>query len=208
MKVIIVNILLLRSQKDKSVIQFWYMNAPAHKTKLYKLIKKEAFYKKRIVLSSGKISNYYIDVRKISLKSEGAFLIANSLWQELKKEKCTYIGGPTLGADPILSALAYHAYLDKKPIKTFIVRKKPKKYGQNKLIEGPKLKKGSKVIVIDDVATTGKSLLDAIKKLKSLKVSVKKAFVVVDREEGAKKALKPHKCPLISLFTLRDFIKG
>ena len=102
------------------------MKKTALKKKLYTLIRKQAFYKKKIILSSGKSSNYYIDVRKISLTSEGAYLIANLLWQKLKKEKCTFIGGPTLGADPILSALAYHPYLDKKPIRGKIYLKKPK----------------------------------------------------------------------------------
>ena len=183
------------------------MNKERIKKQLFNLIKKKAFFKRKIVLSSGKISNFYIDVRQISLESQGAFLIANLLWEEIKKDKFSSIGGPTLGADPILSALAYHAYLNKRQIKTFLVRKKKKQHGRSKIIEGPPLRKNSKVIILDDVATSGKSLVEAIKKLRSLKIKVKKALVVVDRQEGAKEALQPYKCPLYSLFKLRDFTK-
>ena len=176
------------------------------KKALFKLIKAQAFRKKKVVLSSGKISNYYVDIRKISLTSKGAFLIANLLWDELKKHKFSSLGGPTLGADPILSAVAYHAFLNKRNLKTFIVRKTQKKHGQARFIEGPTLKKGSKVIIIDDVATTGKSLVESIQKLSGQKVKVIAAFVVVDREEGAKEILAKYNLPLFSIFKLSEFI--
>ncbi|MBN2119903.1 MAG: orotate phosphoribosyltransferase [Candidatus Omnitrophica bacterium] len=181
------------------------MNEKDLRRDLFKLIYNEAFFKKRILLSSGKISSFYVDVRKISLKSKGAFLIANLLWKELEKEKFSAVGGPTLGADPILSSLAYHAHIKRKCLKTFIVRKSAKKHGRAKIIEGPNIPKNSKVIIIDDVATTGKSLVEAIQKLRTLKINVTKAFVVVDREEGAGEALSGYGCPLQSLFKLREF---
>jgi len=173
---------------------------------LFDIIRKEAFFIKKVILSSGKTSNYYVDIRRVSLQSRGAYLIANLLWKEISKEGIFSIGGPTLGADPILSALAYHAYLENKHIKTFIIRKERKKHGQAKFIEGPPLKKGAKAIIIDDVATTGKSLVDAVVKLRTSKVKVKKAFVVVDREEGAAENLAKVNLSLFSLFKLSDFI--
>jgi len=173
---------------------------------LFNLIKKEAFFKKRVVLSSGKVSNYYIDLRRITLQSKGAYLVASLLWEEIKKERFSFIGGPTLGADPILSALAYHSYLKKRPIKTFIVRKERKKHGQAQLIEGPHLEKNSRVIIIDDVATTGSSLVESARKILSSRGRIIKAWVVVDREEGAREALSKLKIPLYSLFRLSDFL--
>ncbi|RKY42820.1 MAG: orotate phosphoribosyltransferase [Candidatus Omnitrophota bacterium] len=174
---------------------------------LFNLIKKEAFFKKKVLLSSGKVSNYYIDLRKITLQSKGAYLVANLLWEEIKREKFSFLGGPTLGADPILSAIAYHSYLKGKPLKTFIVRKERKKHGQAQVIEGPPLKKKSRVIIIDDVATTGASLGEAAKKLIPLGVKVVKAWVIVDREEGAKEFLSKLGISLNSLFRLSDFLK-
>ena len=177
------------------------------KKELIRLIKKEAFFKQKVVLASGRTSNFYIDIRRISLTSKGAFLIANLLWEKLKDEKFDAVGGLTLGADPILSALAYHAHTKGKSLNTFIIRKTPKKHGQNRLIEGPILKKGSSVILVDDVATSGGSLVDSIKKLKSLKLKVVKAFVVVDRREGATRRIARFKCPLGSLLTLNDLTR-
>ncbi|HEC69044.1 MAG TPA: orotate phosphoribosyltransferase [Candidatus Omnitrophica bacterium] len=174
---------------------------------LFNLIKKEAFFKKKVLLSSGKVSNYYIDLRKITLQSKGAYLVANLLWEEIKREKFSFLGGPTLGADPILSAIAYHSYLKGKPLKTFIVRKERKKHGQAQVIEGPPLKKKSRVIIIDDVATTGASLGEAAKKLIPLGVKIVKAWVIVDREEGAKEFLSKLGISLNSLFRLSDFLK-
>jgi len=174
--------------------------------RLKRLIEKEAFFRKRVILSSGRISNYYIDIRKISLKSQGAFLIANLFWQKLRAKKFDFIGGPTLGADPILSALSYHAYLKKKPISTFIIRKEKKKHGRRRLLEGADLPKGSRLILIDDVATSGASLVEAVRLMRRQRCQVNEVMVVVDREEGAKEALEKEKCRLDSLFVLSDFI--
>lgn len=176
------------------------------KARLFSLIKKEAFLQKKVVLSSGRISKYYIDIRRISLTAEGAFLIANLFWPEIIREKVKTVGGPTLGADPILSGLAYHSYIENKALNTFIVRKEKKKHGQKNLIEGPPLRRNQRVILIDDVATSGKSLLEALNSLRERKVKVVKALVVVDREEGAGKLLKFYRCPLVSLFRLKDFL--
>ena len=183
------------------------MNQKMIKEKLLALVKKEAFIKKKVILSSGKISNYYVDIRKVSLKSEGAFLIAGLFWEKIKREKFDAVGGPTLGADPILSALSYHAYLKKRPINTFIVRKEKKGHGRKKIIEGPDLLRNSRVIILDDVATSGKSLIEAIIKLKSIGIKVIKSLAVLDRKEGAEENLSKYNCPLISLLTIEDLIK-
>jgi orotate phosphoribosyltransferase len=175
------------------------------KKRLLKLLKKEAFINKRIKLSSGKISNFYIDVRKVSLTPEGLYLISNLLWKFIKDEDIDAIGGPTLGADPIVSGICLIAYKNKKPLKGFLIRKAPKKYGCQKMIEG-KISSRDKVILIDDVATTGSSLIKVIEVLKKEKAKVTKVFVVVDREEGAKENLLRLGYPLFSLFTKKDFI--
>ncbi|HOX53946.1 MAG: orotate phosphoribosyltransferase [Candidatus Omnitrophica bacterium] len=176
------------------------------KKSLHKLIKEKAFFKEKITLASGKVSDYYIDARLITLNSEGSYLVASIILELLKNDVFQAIGGPTIGADPIVGAIGALRYLEKKPVNTFIVRKKPKEHGKRRQIEGPEIRPGSKVILIDDVATTGGSLVDAVMLLAQDNIEVLKAVVIVDRQEGAKENLAKVNCPLISIFTAKDFL--
>ncbi len=172
---------------------------------LLSLLKKEAFSKKKVKLSSGKISNFYIDVRKVSLSPEGIYLISHLIFRLIKNQNITAIGGPTLGADPIVGGVCYLAHKNKRKLKGFLIRKSPKKHGQQRLIEGQKLAASDKVVIVDDVATSGGSLIRALDVLKGEKIKVKQAIAIVDREEGAKEYLSKLDCPLTSLFTKSDF---
>lgn len=175
------------------------------KEKLFRLLKKKALFKGKIVLSSGKASNYYLDGRLITLSSEGAYLIADIILDLIKQKKIDAIGGPTLGADPIVGAVAALSHIRKNPINTFIVRKTPKPHGRMRQIEGPVLKKNSRVILIDDVVTTGGALLEAKEALNKGGIKVAEAIVVVDRGEGAKENLAKGGLRLTSIFKARDF---
>ncbi|MFH1655206.1 MAG: orotate phosphoribosyltransferase [Candidatus Omnitrophota bacterium] len=177
------------------------------KEQLFSLIKNKAFFKEKIILSSGKQSDYYIDVRLVTLTSEGAYLCASIILDLVKYDDIQAIGGPTIGADPLVGAIAAIGHLNKKPVKTFIVRKRPKEHGKRRQIEGPQLTAGSKVILIDDVATTGDSLVDAVQALRQEKIEVIKAIVLVDRQEGATENLAKVNCPLVSIFKSSDFLK-
>jgi len=183
------------------------MSSQSLKKQLFSLIKDNAFFKEKITLSSGKQSDYYIDARLITLTSEGAYLVASTILDMVKNDNYDAIGGPTIGADPIVGAIAALGFIYKKPIQTFIVRKKAKEHGKRRLIEGPELKPGSKVILIDDVATTGGSLVDAVNALRQEKVEVIKAIVIVDRQEGAEESLAEINCPLESIFKAEEFLK-
>lgn len=176
------------------------------KKELLRLLKKEALFRKKVILSSGKLSNYYIDVRKVSLSPQGIYLISGLIFNLIKNEAIDAIGGPTLGADPIVSGVCFFAYKNKKKLQGFLIRKFPKKHGRQKLIEGPFLSPKDKVVVVDDVATSGSSLIKAIEVLRKEKIQVVKALCVVDREEGAKENLAKLGCPFISLFTKSDFL--
>ncbi|MCM8781100.1 MAG: orotate phosphoribosyltransferase, partial [Candidatus Omnitrophica bacterium] len=105
------------------------------KKRLLMLLKKEAFKKGRFVLSSGRISNYYLDGRIITLTPEGAYLTAEIILDLIKQMDVEAVGGPTLGADPIVGAVAALSYIKKNPIKTFIVRKAIKEHGMQRRIE-------------------------------------------------------------------------
>jgi len=176
------------------------------KIDLLTILKKDAFFKERIVLSSGKSSDYYIDSRIVTLSPQGAYLTAAIILELIRDDKVQAIGGPTLGADPIAGAIAALSFIHKIPINTFIVRKTPKSHGKMRQIEGPALEKGSKVILIDDVATTGKSLVESIRLLRQEGIEVDRAIVLIDRQEGAQENLDKEKCPLISIFKSSDFL--
>ena len=176
------------------------------KQKLLNIIKKDALFKKRIILSSGKVSNYYLDVRRVSLSSEGLYLISKIIWKMIKKDKPTAIGGPTLGADAIVAGVCVIAHLDGMKLKGFIIRKKPKKHGRQNLIEGKELNSKDRVILVDDVATSGSSLINSLSVLKKEKVKVIKTITVVDRKEGAEEAFFKTRCSFQSIFSKNDLL--
>lgn len=174
------------------------------KQRLLALLKKEAFKKGKFILSSGKESDFYLDGRIITMLPEGAYLTAKVILSMLGSGTFDAFGGPTLGADPIVGAVAAVSFLDGCPVRTFIVRKKAKEHGTQRQVEGPALKKGDRVILVDDVATSGKSLIEAKQALDEIGVSVAKAIVIVDRCEGAGENCSAAGIQLESIFTLAD----
>lgn len=181
------------------------INRAELKEKLFKLLNKEALKRGKFVLSSGQESNYYLDGRVITLTPEGAYLVAGIILDMVKDEALDAIGGPTLGADPIAGALAALSHINQKPIKTFIVRKQIKEHGTQRQVEGPELKKGSRVILIDDVATSGKAILEAKQALDKIGVVAEKAIVIVDRNQGAAENLAKAGLKLEPIFKIADF---
>ena len=156
-------------------------------------------------LSSGKKSNYYLDGRVITLTPEGAYLVASIILEMVEGQDIAAIGGPTLGADPIVGAVAAISYIKQIPVKTFIVRKETKEHGAQRQIEGPALENKRKVILVDDVATTGKALIEAKAALDKAGIPVDTAIVIVDRLEGAKDNLAKAGLRLESIFTIKEF---
>ena len=173
--------------------------------RLLEILRQDAFFKEKITLSSGKTSDFYIDARRVTLSAEGAYLCAKIILDILKDEKVDAIGGPTLGADPLLGAIGVLSFQSGKPVSTFIIRKAPKPYGKQQQIEGPLLKANSRVVLIDDVATTGKSFVESIDVLSKMGIKPVKAVCLVDRQEGAREFLSRKGCPLISVFDLTNF---
>ncbi len=180
-------------------------NIKALKAQLLALLEKKALKRGDFLLSSGKRSNYYLDGRAITLTPEGAFLTASIILELLKDRKVDGLGGPTLGADPIVGAVSALSYIKNIPLKTFIVRKAAKDHGTGRQVEGPELAKGSKVILVDDVATTGKALIEAKQALDKLGVVTQAAIVIVDRCAGARENLAKEGLKLESIFTIKDF---
>lgn len=137
----------------------------------------------QFTLSSGKTSSYYFDGRLLSLDPEGAWLIGQALLPLIRQAGSQAVGGPTLAADPIVTAVALASQEDGNGIPAFIVRKETKEHGMGQLIEGP-LVAGSRVAIVDDTCTTGGSLLHAIGAAEALGCSVVKVIVLLDRREG------------------------
>ncbi|MCM8771776.1 MAG: orotate phosphoribosyltransferase [Candidatus Omnitrophica bacterium] len=179
------------------------------KEKLKRIIIEKGIFFKEVILSSGKKSDFYIDCRIITLSGEGLYLVSKIIFEMIKDENVDAIGGLTLGADPIVSGVSLISYLEGKPIYGFIVRSQTKEHGMGKLIEG-NIREGWKVAIVDDVATTGSSLIKAIEAVEKYRCIVKKVICIVDREEGAKEALEKKGYKLESIFTksiLLDFLK-
>lgn len=175
--------------------------------RLLQLLVRDAYFRKKIILSSGKESDYYIDARRVTLNPEGAYLCARMILDIIKDDDYDAIGGPTLGADPIIGAVGVLSVQAGKPHNTFIIRKSPKAHGRQQQVEGPILEKGSRVVIIDDVATTGKAFLQSLEVLHQMEICVLKAICIVDRKEGAKDALAEKGCGLFSIFDISEIHK-
>lgn len=175
---------------------------------LLNLLKEKAFERKAVTLASGRKSNFYIDVKRASLEAEGAYLIGQQLYEVIMREfpDVEGIGGLTLGADPLATAVAYTSYEKKHPLPAFIVRKEAKGHGTGKMIEGGHfLKPNSKVVILEDVVTSGGSSLEAAKKVRAHGWTILGVAAVVDREEGGREALHSDGLKLVSLYKKSDF---
>ncbi len=178
----------------------------ANRNKLKRIILEEALKisKEGFLLSSGKKSTYLYDLKKVLLDPTSISIIGKIIWELIKHEELNAIGGPETGAIPIATAVVRESYESNKNIQAFFVRKEPKKHGTKHWIEG-NLNYGDKVIVLEDVVTTGGSLLKAISKLEEYNCKILKVFCIVDREEGAAEKFSTLGIKFESLFKHSDF---
>lgn len=158
-------------------------------------------------LSSGQKSSYYLDCRRTTMDPKGALLIARLMLETIRQQRieAEAIGGLTLGADPIVASVAVVSGLEGMPIQAFIVRKESKGHGMQRFIEGFDGPAGSKVIIVDDVCTTGDSILRASERAEEAGYQVVAAFCVVDREEGGSDTIRK-KYPFHALFTAKELL--
>lgn len=177
------------------------------RTRLLELLRTRSFQEREVILSSGLKSNFYIDCKQVSLDAEGAALIG-ALFHEVIDEvapDAIAVGGLTLGADPLATATSLVSFQRGRPRSAFIVRKEPKGHGTGQWIESTKLPEGAKVVILEDVVTTGASTLKAIERARLAGFTVLHALGLVDRLEGGREAVEAQ-CPLTTLFTRRDFL--
>lgn len=179
------------------------------RARLLEMLTQLSFEKRKVVLSSGKESDFYIDCKRTALTAEGHFLIGRLLLAAIrhKAPESVAAGGLTLGADPLASAVSLTSYLSGLSMPAFIVRKEPKGHGTGQWIEGMSaLPRGAKVAIVEDVVTTGASTLKAIERAQLEGLQVTGAFALVDRMEGGREAVEAQGHTLFSLFTRQDFI--
>ncbi|MGA3279359.1 MAG: orotate phosphoribosyltransferase [Smithella sp.] len=157
-------------------------------------------------LASGKKSNYYFNCKPTTLDPEGMNLIGAIIFDMLKDTDITAAGGLTLGADPIANALSVISYQKGKPIKSFIVRKDIKAHGTKSAIEGS-VGTGEKVVIIDDVITTGGSTITAIEQARMAGLIVEMVITLIDREEGGRENILQYVDNIKSILTRTEIMK-
>lgn len=169
---------------------------------LLALVKEKAVIRGERTLASGKKSDFYIDGKQVTLNPQGIFLTAKLVHSMLLGIHANAIGGPTLGADPVVAAVSLLSSQSGNPIAAFIVRKEAKDHGMQKMIEGPALHEGDRAVMFEDVVTTGNSVLNAIKEVEKTKARVVKVICLVDRNEGANEILGEY--GYTPIFSLND----
>jgi orotate phosphoribosyltransferase len=157
-------------------------------------------------LASGRQSNYYFNCKPTTLDPEGMNLIGAIIFDMLKDTDITAAGGLTLGADPIANALAVISFQKGKPIKSFIVRKDIKDHGTKSVIEG-NVSAGEKVVIIDDVITTGGSTITAIEQARKAGLDIAMVITLIDREEGGRENILPYIQHVQSILTRTEMMK-
>lgn len=170
---------------------------------LLELFARLAYFEGDFVLSSGQPSSYYINGKLVTLTAEGALAVGRLLLSLLPAETQA-VAGLTLGADPIVTAVSLVSAYENQPISALIVRKEAKGHGTQAYIEGPSLPPGAKVVVLEDVVTTGRSAMLAVERLRAVGYTVEQVIALVDREQGGAEFYQSQGLKFQSLFKITE----
>ena len=157
-------------------------------------------------LVSGRMSRFYVNCKPVTLCARGLFLAGHLLFEAIKDDKVTAVGGLTFGADPLAIATAFASELNARPINAFSIRKTRKDHGMVRWIEGD-IHPGERVAIIDDVATTGGSTIKAIERARAEGLEVAKAVIFVDRQEGGLENIRRHVSNVSSIITRDELME-
>jgi orotate phosphoribosyltransferase len=199
------NVFLKKNHQDKDYI---FMN---ERNRLKEILLEKSYREGTFTLTSGKTSDFYIDGKQTTLMAEGAYLCGRLLFELIQQseKKIASVGGMTLGADPLVTAVSLVSFLEKSPIPAFIVRKEAKGHGTGNFIEGKKnLIAGSYVALVEDVVTTGGTLIKVIERVENEGFKVGLVATVVDRQEGGAETLHKHGYPLKAIFTREQLMSS
>ncbi len=178
-------------------------------SELAALIRERSFRRGTFKLASGAQSDRYFNLKPTMMSPRGALLCARAFLDKIHLEGVEFVGGLEMGAVPIIGALAAVGEAEGRPVKTFFVRKAPKAHGTRETVEGlgpAESLEGKTVMVLDDVATSGGSIMKAIEVARAAGAIVDVALVLVDREEGAETFLAEQGIRLMSIFRAGAFI--
>lgn len=180
----------------------------SEKARLKEIIKELSYEKRNVILASGRESDFYFDGKQTTLHPEGGYLTGKLFFEAIKdEEQVEGVGGLTLGADPIATATSVVSFLEKQPIPAFIIRKEPKGHGTGAWLEGRKnFKPGSRVVIVEDVVTSGGSSLKAIRRAEEEGLKVLGVVTLVDREEGGRENIEKEGYWLKSIFTKSEVL--
>jgi orotate phosphoribosyltransferase len=180
----------------------------AERARLLELLKERSFARRKVVLASGRESDFFIDCKQTVLTAEGHALVGALLCEALGElPKVVAVAGVELGGCPLASAVAVVSFQRGEPLDAVYVRKDAKDHGSKRLLEGnASLPAGSAIAIVEDVVTTGGSTRKAAAKLREAGYAVVGVAAVVDRLEGGREAIEAEGLPLVALYTRRDFI--
>lgn len=178
------------------------------RTRLFELLRTRSFERKRVILASGRESDFFIDCKQAVLTAEGHALVGETMLDALAKlPPCDAVAGVELGGCPLASAVALTSFQRGKPLDAVYVRKDAKDHGSRRTLEGnTRLPSGARLALLEDVVTTGGSTLNAAAKLRAAGYVVAGVVALVDRLEGGRDAIENDGLPLVALFTRADFI--
>ncbi len=179
----------------------------AHKTKLARILCEKSYMEGNFTLTSGKKSDYYFDCRQSSLHPEGALLIGSIFYDMLQGLPVQAVAGMTMGADPLLTATSIIAVQHGLFLPSLIVRKEAKGHGTARSVEGlANISAGQQILMLEDVVSTGGSVLKACKKVEEAGLVVHSIFCILDREEGASAAFAEAGYPMRAIFTRKELV--
>jgi len=171
--------------------------------RLLELIKAKAIVRGRVTLSSGREADYYVDLRRITLDGEAAPLVGQVMNKLTKDLDFDAVGGLTLGADPVATAMLHASAADGRLLDAFVVRKSGKAHGLQQRIEGPSIR-GRRVLIVEDTTTTGASPMDAVAAAREEGAEVVAVATIADRATGAKEKLEALGLTYVTAYSLQD----
>jgi len=179
------------------------------RSELMQIVRELSYEEREVTLASGRKSNFYFHGKQTALHARGGLLVGKAFWEIVKTFAGPVhgVGGLTMGADPIATATSIAANLDGQAVHAFIIRKEPKGHGTGQWLEGRKnLPPGSRVVIVEDVTTTGGSSMKAVERARQEGLEVLGIVTLVDREEGARENIEGQGQQLRSVFTRTEVV--
>jgi len=185
------------------------MPEPDSTMRLLEILRRKSVLRGDFTLASGKKSNVYVDARLTTLHAAAMPLIGEAFLQKMRERGWApdAVGGLTMGADPIVVAVARESLGGDKPMDGFLIRKEAKGHGRGRYVEGLPTGEGLSAVIVEDTSTTGGSTIKAIERAREFGFDVLGAIALVDREEGGREAIEASGCGFDRIFTLKQLLE-